>query len=149
MEINAIYSNTINGMRKIMVVDDEKTVRTAFSLMIRHLGFETIEVDKGENALEIYAENTDEIDLVILDLFLPDLSGYEILKKLKSINPDAKILLSSGSFTDTDSENLIDGCAGNIRKPICLERLSAVINKALSKNPNGLPETSPSGLKGF
>lgn len=140
METNTISNNTANGMGKIMVVDDEKTIQKAFSMMIRRLGFETIEADEGKRALEIYAENTKEIDLVILDLFLPDLYGYEVLKKIKSINPTAKVLLSSGSFADTDSETLLEGCAGYIRKPICFVQLSAMINKILSIDPKGLPE---------
>ncbi|MGD9162441.1 MAG: response regulator, partial [Desulfobacteraceae bacterium] len=79
----------------------------------------------GKEAVEKFEKYKDEIDLVILDMVMPDLSGEEVFDLLKEIKPDVKVLLASGHTFNNRTKTLIDrGCIGFIKKPYRIEELS-------------------------
>ncbi len=82
--------------------------------------------------MEFYRKNMAEIDLVVLDMIMPELSGEDVYKKLREINPKIKVLLSSGYSLDGQAKNIMEmGCDGFIQKPFELSVLSEKIGEIL------------------
>ena len=84
--------------------------------------------------MEIYERIKDEIDIVILDMIMPNMSGGETFDKLKAINPEIKVLLSSGYSLDGQATDILNrGCNGFIQKPYNLKELSQKIREIMDE----------------
>jgi two-component system cell cycle sensor histidine kinase/response regulator CckA len=102
--------------------------------ILKVLGYTVHTANSGEKAVAVYRAHKDDIDMVILDMIMPDLSGGETYDQLKKINPHVKVLLSSGYSIDSQtSEILKRGCDGFIEKPFDIEDLSQQLRKILDK----------------
>ena len=109
----------------VLLADDEPDVRRVASRMLKKIGFEVMLALDGEEAVAIYSENTDIIDLVVLDLTMPRLGGQEALQRIRKITPDIPVLLSSGY-----SENRIPSeSEGFIQKPYTLARFKDALRR--------------------
>ncbi|OEU64958.1 MAG: hypothetical protein BBJ57_12050 [Desulfobacterales bacterium PC51MH44] len=98
------------------------------------LGYAVLEAKSGKEANDVYKEKRDKIDLVLLDMIMPKMSGGETYDKLKEINPEVKILLSSGYSIKGQATAIMDrGCDGFIQKPFNMEKLSKGIGEILDK----------------
>ncbi|MFZ2920994.1 MAG: PAS domain S-box protein [Desulfosalsimonadaceae bacterium] len=123
------------GSETILVVDDELPIREAATEMLSHFGYAVINAENGENALTIYREWSRDIDLVIMDLSMPGMGGYQCLNGMLLVNPRAKILISSGYATQGNArEAMQHGASGFIGKPYQLSdfitRVRAVLDGA-------------------
>ncbi len=88
----------------------------------------------GREAVEIYKANGNKIDLVILDMIMPDMGGGEAYDKMKEIDPSVKVLLSSGYSIDSEAKEILTrGCDGFIQKPFTMKELSQSIRKVTGK----------------
>jgi PAS domain S-box-containing protein len=122
----------IEGSGTILLVDDEEMVLEAGVKMLERLGYSVFKAGSGTEAIEVYKDNKEAIDLIILDMIMPDLGGGETYDKMKTINPIAKVLLSSGYSIDGQaSEILKRGCKGFIQKPFNLKKLSSKVKEIL------------------
>lgn len=120
------------GEGTVLLVDDEPVVREVGAEMLASLGYEVVTAGSGSEAMEIYAARTDQIDLILLDMVMPDMSGGRCFDGLKRINPDARIMLSSGYSLEGKAQEIMDrGCQGFIQKPYTIEQLSAKIRAIL------------------
>ena len=100
--------------------------------MIESLGYEVLIAENGKEAVKIYEKNTEKIDMVILDIIMPVMNGAETYEKLKEINPDIKVLLSSGYGINGQATEIMDrGCNGFIQKPFNFRILSKKIRDVL------------------
>jgi signal transduction histidine kinase/ActR/RegA family two-component response regulator len=125
-------SEVIKGTGRILLIDDEEMITIGASEMLETLGYRIDIAKSGKDAIEIYQTNFDKIDLVILDMVMPVMSGSEVYDILKQINPDVKVLLSSGySIDGSATEILKRGCEGFIQKPFNLTNLSQKLNEIL------------------
>jgi len=123
----------IKGSGTILVADDEEMVLDIAIQYLEMLGYNVISAKGGNEASGVYMERWSDIDLVILDLIMPDMGGGEVYDLIKTINPDAKVILSSGySIEGQASEILERGCNGFIQKPFDMETLSMEIKKVLN-----------------
>ena len=125
-----------NVQYRILVMDDEEIVRDVVKGMLEHLGHHTICAADGEQAVEKYkrAKNSDApIDLIIMDLTIPrGMGGKEAVKEILAINPEAKVLVSSGYSTDPIMANYREyGFSGAMAKPYQLEDLRKIIDQIL------------------
>ncbi|MCB2168041.1 MAG: response regulator [Deltaproteobacteria bacterium] len=113
------------GNETILLVDDEDiTVEVGEEILIE-LGYTVITARNGLEALAAYKENAQKIDMVILDMIMPDMGGGKTYDELKKINPDIRVLLSSGySISGEASEILARGCNDFIQKPFNMKQLS-------------------------
>ncbi len=124
--------NHIQASKTIMVVDDEEMIRRVSAAMLRELGFETIEAADGEEALRIFKEQSDRIDLVLLDKCMPQMDGIEVLKGLRQIRPGIKVLLTTGYSEREVTEQFSDHeLNGFIQKPFTLKRLFEGVTRVL------------------
>jgi two-component system cell cycle sensor histidine kinase/response regulator CckA len=121
------------GTETILLVDDEEMILAVATDLLETLGYKVITAQGGRAALCVYAEKGKDIDLVLLDLIMPDQSGKETFAQLKAMNPQVRVLLSSGYSLDGEAAAILQqGCKGFIQKPFALEQLSNKIREVLN-----------------
>jgi PAS domain S-box-containing protein len=122
----------LKGKETILMVDDEEMILDVGKRMLNELGYVLLTAKSGQEAIEIYRGNANRIDLVILDMIMPEMDGGETFNKLREINPQVNVLLSSGYSVDGQaSEILKRGCSGFIQKPFDLKKLSRKVREML------------------
>ena len=115
----------LTGTESLLMVDDEEMVLEVGKEMFESLGYTILIAKDGKEAIEIYEKNHDTIDAVILDMIMPGISGGETFDRLKKINPEIRVLLSSGYGLDDKVQAIMDrGCKGFIQKPFKIVDLS-------------------------
>ena len=121
------------GTGTILLVDDEEMVLDVGAKMLENLGYTVFKARSGNEAIETYEENKDHIDMVILDMVMPQMAGGEAYDRLKEINPNARVLLSSGYSIDGQAKEILRrGCAGFIQKPFGMEELGGKTREILA-----------------
>jgi two-component system, cell cycle sensor histidine kinase and response regulator CckA len=126
------------GTETILLVDDEEMILAVATDLLETLGYRVITAKGGLSALSVYADRGKEIDLVLLDLIMPDQSGKETFAQLKAMDPRVRVLLSSGYSLDDEAAAILQkGCKGFIQKPFDLEHLSNKIREVLN-DPAGV-----------
>lgn len=129
-----IAERVVKGTETILLVDDEEPVLKLGGKVLNRLGYTVFDASNGHEAVDIYQTNRDAIDLVILDMIMPDISGDKVYDMLKSIDPNIKVLLCSGyGFDKRVTEILAQGCSGFIQKPFDMVTLSYKIRKILEE----------------
>ena len=122
----------VPGSETVLLVDDEQTILEACAAMLERMGYHVLVARGGNEAITIYREHQAEIDLVILDIIMPDMSGGEVFDHLLRIDPEVRVLLSSGySIEDQAAEIMGRGCDGFIQKPYQLEQLHRNIREIM------------------
>ena len=118
---------------QILLIDDELESCKALSLLLRQIGYGVEISHSGEQALKLLKKHP--FDLIISDLFLPGISGIDILKRVKEDSPDTCVILITGKASaETAVEAMREGALDYITKPFDLDRLKIQITKALEKN---------------
>jgi PAS domain S-box-containing protein len=124
----------IRGSGTLLIVDDEELVLDVGVNMLKKLGYTVLKAYNGTEAVDIFKTNRDKIKMVILDIIMPDMGGGAVYDKIKSINPDVKVLLSSGYSVDGQAIELLErGCDGFMQKPFTMEELSGKITQIMKK----------------
>ncbi|MBW1893416.1 MAG: PAS domain S-box protein [Deltaproteobacteria bacterium] len=124
----------MTGSETILLIDDEKTVRQVEEEFISEIGYKVITASSGKEAVNIYKAQKDEIDIVVLDMIMPEMGGEKTFQALKRINPDVKVLLASGyGITDQATRILEQGNGEYIQKPFGMKSLSQKLRKVLDK----------------
>ena len=122
----------LRGTETILLVDDEKMVLAVSRELLESLGYRVYAAGSGQEAVAVYMEKRGGIDLVILDMVMPGISGGETFDRLREINPEVKVLLASGYSIDGQAQEILDrGCDGFIQKPFRLKELSRRVREAL------------------
>ena len=134
IEQKALPEEIFRGTETVLLVDDEDMIIDIGEKILKMMGYDVMTATSGRDALELYKENQIKIDLVVLDMIMPGISGGETYDRLKGINPNVKVLLSSGYSMDGQaSEILKRGCSGFIQKPFRMSHLSQIIREILDK----------------
>jgi len=121
------------GSEAVLLVDDEEMIVDVAAELMKKMGYEVLTAHRGKKAIEIYRHNKDRVAIVILDLIMPEMSGSEVYERLKEINPNVKVLLSSGySLQGLAAEVLKRGCNGFIQKPFNTNELSNKIREVIA-----------------
>lgn len=117
---------------KILLVDDEETVLEIMEVMLEDLGFSVIVAHDGVEAADIYHKHWKEIQIVLMDMTMPKMNGKDSVLALQKVNPNVKILLSSGYSEDDISMQFKDmSLAGFLQKPCSLKQLYQALKLAL------------------
>ena len=131
-EEQRISAEAPKGRETILLIDDEKMVLEVGSEMLKRLGYEVLTASGGRAGIETYRSNRDCIHLVVLDMIMPDLGGSKTFDGLLDIDPNVKVLLSSGySLVGQAREIMEKGCRGFIQKPFGIHDLAEKIRKIL------------------
>ncbi len=119
-------------MAKILIVDDEKNIITTISAILQDEDHIVYSAPSGEEALSFLRKN--DVDLIILDVWLPDIDGVEILERVKKTNPDIAILMISGHGSiDIAVKATKMGAFDFLEKPPSMERIITAVNNALEQ----------------
>jgi two-component system cell cycle sensor histidine kinase/response regulator CckA len=122
----------VKGTETILLVEDEEMVLKVNKEMLEALGYRVHAVGSGQECIAVYAEKKDEINLVILDMVMPGISGAETFTRLREINSRLKVLLSSGYSLNGNAQAIMDrGCNGFLQKPFHLKQLSSKVRQIL------------------
>ena len=120
------------GTETILFVDDEESLRLLALETLGRLGYSVTTARNGIEAIEIYSDSRNRIDLVILDMIMPGMGGEETFRRLREIDPSARVLVSSGYAVEGKPGNLLaEGAAGFLQKPYRLATLAASVRRAL------------------
>ena len=124
----------IEGTGTVLLVDDEEVIREVGRDLLKAMGYRVLIARDGKEALEVYRKNRDDIEIVILDMVMPNMGGGEAYDRMKEIDPNVKVLLSSGYSIDGEATEILGrGCDDFIQKPFNMKELSAKIREILGK----------------
>ncbi len=137
-----VYNNNETGMSSvgtgsgtILIVEDEELVMLSSKIMLEKCGYRVLTASDGNNALLRFRENIDAIDLVLIDLFMPGLSGEQVVEFMIMLKPGLRVIYASGYSMD---EAWLNSAAEKgyffIMKPYVISELSSLLNAALPAN---------------
>jgi len=134
IEVKNISKDVQSGSGLILLVDDEELIQITGKIMLEEFGYNVLLAGNGHEAVEIFQKQNKEIDLVIMDMIMPEVNGREAFYKMKEIDKNCKIIFSSG-FTKNEniSELKESGLLGFLRKPFRDYELSQLLAEILSK----------------
>ena len=119
---------------------DEEFLRKLVRTILERWGFQVVSAATGEEALSFYREHASEIDLVLLDYTMPGWNGLQVLGKLQEVDPDVRVIFSSGNTLQSEpSQLLAAGAEAFVAKPYRPEELVARIREVLDKNARRRP----------
>ena len=118
----------------ILVVDDEPGLRALAKTGLRQRGFDVVAVESGEQALDILKKGAPPVDLVVLDLTMPGLSGEKVLRAIRGFRPQLPVLISSGYATvQSQSSWVAAGATGFMAKPYRIQDLASKLREVLDR----------------
>jgi CheY-like chemotaxis protein len=124
----------VKGTGTVLLVDDEEVILEVGRELLEALGYRVLLAQDGKEAVKVYGKNQDKIDIVVLDVVMPGMGGGEVYDRMKDINPDIKVLLSSGFSIDGEASKILErGCNGFIQKPFTMQELSGEIGKIIKR----------------
>lgn len=136
----------VTGHGSLLVIDDEPDVRRSTTSLLTSLGYDVIGVAHPTEAIATYRSRWQQLDLVLLDLVLPQTSGAAVFAALREVNPAARILLMSGFAPEGAARALLtEGASGFLQKPFTLADLSHAVARALASPPSGASPQIDSG----
>ena len=136
-----ISENYVGYNNTILLIDDEEMVLDVGSQMLSRLGYSVLTATSSSEAIDLYEVHKDQVQLIILDLCIPDMEGKQTYLYLKGLNPCIKVLLTTGlSMGGPAKEMLAWGCNGFIQKPYRMSELSAKVQEVLNTD-SAIPPT--------
>lgn len=123
------------GNETILLVDDEASILEIGQAILKQFGYRTLTAQHGEEALEIYRDAKEDIDLIILDLGMPGMGGRRCLGELLKIDPNVKVIIASGYSAEAHARDTLEmGAVGFINKPYSLRDILKKVRKALDES---------------
>jgi CheY-like chemotaxis protein len=130
--VSNLDNGDLQGRGTILLVDDEDMIWDVIADMLQRLGYTLVLAGNGIEALEIYESNPGKIDLVILDMIMPEMDGHKAFFRLKEIDPKVKVLLSSGYVSEENVRSVLDaGAVGFLKKPYRMVDLAKKLREIL------------------
>jgi two-component system cell cycle sensor histidine kinase/response regulator CckA len=132
--------NILKGVETVLFVDDEEEIVKVSKALLEIMGYRVFTASNGQEALHVYQQRKDDIDIVLLDMIMPGMNGNHVYEKLKAINEDVRVLLLSGYSKDRETTAILASrCDGFIQKPFKIQDLSRSIRQALTHRQDGPP----------
>lgn len=116
-------------VQRILLVDDEEMVRNTTKEILKYLGYEVTVACGGEEAIEIYKNKKNQIDLLIIDLIMPKMNGVTCFESIKKLDPKVPVIISSGISEISKKESILQmGVAAFIQKPFTIDVLQSTLS---------------------
>jgi PAS domain S-box-containing protein len=126
--MEALSLGIVPGSKRVLVIEDEDLVGQMLLIQLRQLGFQAVLMQDGLAAVDYFREAWREIDLVIMDLVMPHLGGFETYSALKAIHSEVPIILSSGYSVDGEAQRIMDaGALAFLQKPYQIGELTRAL----------------------
>jgi two-component system, cell cycle sensor histidine kinase and response regulator CckA len=122
------------GRETILIIDDSTALLEKNVLALKNAGYKVYTASNGDEGLELYRKNVDEIDLSIIDLVMPGTNGRKVLEEILAFNPTASIIMTSGFSRDYLRTSLERGAWGFIQKPFSIDHLLTTVRKILDQD---------------
>jgi len=127
-----LHREPLQGTGTILLIEDELAVIETLRKLLERLGYKVLEAKTGKDAIRLVRAYEGEIDLAILDVFLPDMNGNKVYPLLKEFRPDLKVLVFSGYSIEGPAQEILDaGAHGFVQKPVSAEELSEKLKELL------------------
>ena len=121
----------MEGRERILVVDDEELVRLVTKAVLAYRGYQMVEAEDGEDALKKYSAAPGSFDLVLMDMHMPKLNGYDALLRIRELNPKAKAIVLSGGVHDPDDNFAQMAGVAFLHKPFENQELLSLVRQML------------------
>lgn len=116
---------------RVLVVDDERVVRRALQRILERDGYVVSLAECGQEAIDLYTARWKELDVVVLDVMMPDVDGREVLQRMRAVNPGVRAILSSGFTVESDPSLSVPG-TWLLQKPYTPDQVRAALTDALA-----------------
>jgi len=127
-----VEAMSYTGTETVLVVDDEELVRSVSKMVLEKLGYKVMPVEGGNEALKLISNYDGDIDLVLLDMAMPEMSGTETFSELEKVRPGMKFIICSGYELDEDAQALLDrGAKAFLQKPFMPDELALLVRQTL------------------
>jgi CheY-like chemotaxis protein len=115
---------------RVLIVDDEQVVRRALQRILERDGHQVTLAERGQEAIDLYAARWRDLDVVVLDVTMPDIDGREVLRRMREVNPEVRAILSSGYTVESDPSLSVAG-TWVLEKPYTPDQVRVVIADAM------------------
>jgi two-component system, cell cycle sensor histidine kinase and response regulator CckA len=133
--VEPVLSDKRLGEGMVLVIDDEPYMAKATSRLLRSMGFDFLIAATGQDAVQICRARGDEIDVVLLDMVLPEMSSIETLRQMRALRPGIKVILMSGYGKQESVDRFAGmGLDGFVSKPFGYSELENVVRAALNRS---------------
>ena len=122
---------TAGGHETILVIEDEKIIRNLVKRILKKYGYNVLTSSDGKKGLEVYKENKDSIDIILLDLTMPEMSGQMVFEEMLKIDPNVKVMISSGHGEEETRKGILSLAKGYVKKPYKIDELARSIRSIL------------------
>jgi signal transduction histidine kinase/CheY-like chemotaxis protein len=120
------------GAEGVLIAEDEELIREMAQLGLEDKGYQVLAAPDGAAALNLYRQRWSEIEVVVIDMVMPHMSGPELFAAMKEINPGVRVIVSSGYSHDLEGQRMLQhGCLGFLQKPYTAEALAQAIRSVL------------------
>ena len=125
------------GTETILIVDDEEMIKDLARDILARYGYTVLTAGGGEEAVEVFRQHHKEIAVVVLDIMLPDVGGREVFRRIREIDPAARVIISSGYSQERDANELLkEGALKFVQKPYRINSLVGAVGEVLEKKEN-------------
>ncbi|MEE8110727.1 MAG: response regulator, partial [bacterium] len=131
--LKAVARSARGKGERILAADDDPLVLDVVEEFLKSSGYDVITVQDGQEAVEKFRQERDRIDLVLLDVVMPRISGREAFRQIRKLRPDVKVLFASGNHVDIP-EAVEESGAAFIQKPYSLSELLRSIRQILDRS---------------
>jgi signal transduction histidine kinase/CheY-like chemotaxis protein len=132
VEETASPARSRGGAECVLLVEDEDIIREMAQLGLESKGYQVLTAPNGAAALNLYRQQWQEIEIVVIDMVMPQMSGAELFAAMKAINPGVRVIVSSGYSHDQEGKRMLEhGCLGFLQKPYTAESLAQSIRSVL------------------
>ncbi len=119
------------GEKTVLIIEDEEHVRGLAKSLLKSYGYKALTAADGERGLDTYKKSKGSIDLVLLDLTMPTMSGKMVFERIRSINPDVKVIICSGQSDEDIREGILSKAKGFLKKPYRVNDLAKTVREVL------------------
>ena len=124
-------------MKKVLVIDDTKNIRMLLTTCLELKGYKVLTADSGKSAIDILKEEKQSIDIIFLDIRMPEMSGTEVLKIIRDMGFNCPVIIMTAFAT---VKNAVDctklGAAAYLQKPFSPDRVTSVLEEIFTSNEN-------------
>ena len=130
--VQRVHKESLKGTGTILLIEDEVAVIETLRKLLELLGYNVLEAKTGKEAISLARAYEGDIDLAILDVFLPDMNGNKVYPLLKEFRPDLKVLVCSGYSVEGPAQEILNaGAQGFVQKPVSIDELSRKLKALL------------------
>lgn len=122
----------LDSRKVILLIEDDGTIIDVTKMVLESLGYHVLVAPNGDSGLKLFRQHTEEIDLVLLDLIMPGMSGEDVLVEMKSIRHDLKVLIYSVKDRKELNQDVVSQASGFLDKPFDIEHLKSRIGSMLN-----------------